>query len=242
MPAQTFPPLKPKIVLAVAAHPDDLEFGVAGSIAKWVSQGASAYYLILTNGNKGSDDKSLTNDELRDLRRAEQRKAGQVIGLKDVFFCDYEDGLLKVGDDVKCDIIRVIRRVKPDVVLTMDPTLTYDANRGFINHTDHRAAGQATLDAVYPLARDWRSYPELASKEKLAPHKVKTILLNNFEKSNYHENITDFIDTKLTALAAHYSQLPDTSKTLAMIKSWASDCGKAAGCKYAENFIRIDLD
>lgn len=238
---QKFTPLAPKSVLGVAAHPDDLEFGIAGSVAKWASGGASVYYLILTNGNKGSEDKSLTNDQLCDLRRAEQRAAGKILGLKGVFFCDYEDGQLEASQAVKCDVARIIRKVKPEIVLTMDPTFIYSTERGFINHPDHRAAGQATLGAVYPLARDWRSFPELAKEKGLAPHKVKTVLMNNFDTANYHEDISGFIDTKLEALAAHASQLPNAKESLAMVRQWASVAGQQAGCEYAEGFVRIDL-
>jgi LmbE family N-acetylglucosaminyl deacetylase len=236
-----FKPLNPKTVLGVAAHPDDLEFGIAGAIAKWSAAGADCYYLILTNGNKGSEDRALSNDELRNIRRREQRAAGKIIGLKDIFFCDYEDGLLTGSIGVKRDIIRIIRKIKPDVVLTMDPTFVYDESRGFINHPDHRAAGQATLDAVYPLARDWRSFPELESKEKLPSHKVKTVLLNNFKSQNYFEDISEHIETKLAALAAHASQLPNPPATLKMVKKWSEIAGLQAGCRYAEGFLRIDL-
>ncbi len=182
-------PLKPKSVLCVAAHPDDLEFGVAGSVAKWTSQGANVYYLILTNGNKGSDDRSLTSDQLRDTRRKEQRAAAKILGVKEVYFCNYEDGLLEPTASVKRDVVRIIRKTKPDTLYCMDPTMVYALNGFGINHSDHRAVGQAALDAVYPLARDYLSFPELAKDEKLEPHKVATVLMANFDKQNFHINI-----------------------------------------------------
>lgn len=188
---QTFEPLKPKSVLAVAAHPDDLEFGFAGSAAKWASEGASVYYLILTNGNKGSEDRSLTSDQLRDIRRDEQRAAAKILGVKQVFFCDYEDGLLEVTPEVKRDVARIIRQTKPEVVYCMDPTMVYALNGFGINHSDHRAGGQATLDAVFPLARDHLSFPELLTEEKLEPWKVKTILMANFENQNFYVDISE---------------------------------------------------
>ncbi|MGH7239885.1 MAG: PIG-L deacetylase family protein [Candidatus Saccharimonadales bacterium] len=239
MPVQ-FKLLEPKSVLAVAAHPDDLEFGFAGSAAKWVQAGASVYYLILTNGNKGSDDRSLTPKKLRDLRRAEQRAAARILGVKEVFFRDYEDGLLEPTAEVKCDVVRIIRKVKPEVVYCMDPTMVYSPGFG-INHSDHRAAGMATIDAVYPLARDHLSFPKLCNNEKLEPHKVKTLLMANFDKQNFYVDISEVIDTKLKALAAHASQLPDQQATLKRIRQWSAAAGKAAGVKYAEAFLRLDL-
>lgn len=234
-------PLKPKVVLGVAAHPDDLEFGVAGTVATYVAQGAKAYYLILTNGNKGSEDRSLSPEKLRDMRRSEQRRAAKLLGVSKVFFCDYEDGGLECCSDVKQDIVRIIRTVKPDVLLTMDPTMIYSAERGFINHPDHRAAGQATLDAAYPLARDHLSFPKLHLQEQLEPHKVGTVLLTNFEKQNFYVDISAQIETKLKALAAHTSQIGNPDQTLAMVKQRAKQTGGQANMPYAESFMRIDL-
>jgi LmbE family N-acetylglucosaminyl deacetylase len=237
-----FSPLKPKVVLGVAAHPDDLEFGIAGSIASWVKAGAEAYYLILTNGNKGSADRTKTPAELHRTRRAEQEAAAKILGVKKVFFCEYEDGLLQAVPEVKRDIVRVIRTVRPDVVLCMDPSFLYSASRGFINHPDHRAAGQATLDAVYPLARDHLSFPELLQKEKLEPHKVGTVLLTNLEDSNFFVDITGSIDTKLKTLAAHASQIPDMVRTTDFVRQMAERQGNKIGARYAEGFLRIDVN
>jgi len=237
--SDTFQPLQPTVVLAVAAHPDDLEFGVAGTVASFIAGGADVYYYILTNANKGSDDRSITPDQLRDIRRDEQREACRILGVKDVFFSDYEDGLLEVTPALKCDIVRVIRQVRPEVVLTMDPTEVYSVSLGMVNHTDHRAAGLATLDAVYPLARDHLSFPELCDAEKLEPHKVKTLLMTNFEKQNFYVDITPHIDTKLQALAAHKSQVGDAA--FEHVRRRAESAGRHTGTQYAEGFIRLDF-
>lgn len=237
---KVFPPLQPQVVLGVVAHPDDLEFGMAGSVAKFIAEGAKGYYFILTNANKGTEDRSLTSDQLRDIRRNEQREAGKILGLTDVFFGDYDDGALEVTQAVKRDIARVIRQVKPDVVLTMDPTMVYSADRGIINHTDHRAAGQATLDAVYPLARDHLTFPELLA-EGLEPHKVKTVLMNSFDAANFYVDITAHLDTKLQALGAHASQLGDPAAAFDRVREWASLAGAKVGAQYAEGFTRLDL-
>lgn len=233
--------LKPRVVLGVAAHPDDFEFGIAGTIAKWVKEGCDAYYLILTNGNKGSSDRDLSPKEIQKVRQDEQRAAGQVLGVKDVFFYDYEDGILMVSPELKRDIVRIIRKVKPDVVITMDPTAVYSLRRGMVNHSDHRAAGQATIDAVYPLARDHLSFPELLNDESLEPHQVATLLLTNLENQNYYVDISNEFDTKLKALSMHKSQIPDLSLAETRISASGSEFGAKVGAKYAEGYIRIDL-
>jgi len=232
--------LQPKIVLGIAAHPDDLDFGVSGSIARWVSQGATAYYLILTDGSKGSADRHISPCDLIAMRRKEQQTAANILGVKQVFFCDYEDGCLANSYEVRRDIVRIIRQVKPDVVVTMDPTMVYSLERNFINHPDHRAAGQATLDAVFPLARDHLSFPELLA-EGLKPHAAQTVLLIHFERRNYFVDISATIDKKLQALAAHTSQMSDVAGTQEVMKDLAEDMGRQCDCQCAEAFIRIDI-
>ena len=123
----------------------------------------------------------------------------------------------------------------------MDPTFIYSAERGMINHTDHRAGAMAAIDAVYPLARDHLSFPELLIDEKLEPHKVNTLLMTNFENHNYGEDVTDFVDIKLKALAAHASQIPDIVGRSDMLRGWMSNMGSKYGLKYAEAFIRLDM-
>lgn len=241
MTAQQLPPLSPKSVLAVAAHPDDLDFGFAGSAARWAAEGANVYYLILTNGNKGTEDRSYTPHQLRDTRRTEQRAAAKTLGVKKVFFCDYEDGLLEVTPEVKKDVVRIIRKTRPEVVYCMDPTQVYSLGWFGINHTDHRAAGQATIDAVFPLARDHLSFPDLLANEGLEPWKVKTVLMTNFDRQNFSVDISEYLETKLAALACHASQIPDVKATLGMVRQRAQEAGKSKGCRYAESFLRLDL-
>jgi LmbE family N-acetylglucosaminyl deacetylase len=227
--------------LGVAAHPDDLDFGASGTIAAWVAQGAEVYYLILTNGDKGSADLDVDPQALAELRREEQRAAARILGVKNVFFCNYEDGELTVNMDVKRDIARVIRRVKPDAVITMDPSMLYDTTRGFINHPDHRAAGQSALDAVYPLARDHLSLPELYRDEGLQPHNVATVYLTNFQNQNCFIDITSSFDKKMEALAAHSSQIPDLDAAKQLMHDVAAGLGDKVGVELAEGFLRIDV-
>lgn len=236
-----FNPITPKIVLGVAAHPDDLDFGASGAMAAFAKDGASVHYLILTDGSKGSADTTMTPEKLTEMRRQEQRDAVAHFGGAGVEFLDYPDGQLEVTMGLKKDIIKAIRTLKPDVVVTMDPTMVYSSLRGIINHPDHRAAGQATLDAVYPLARDHMSFPELFEQGH-EPHKVKTVLLINFEHNNFAVNITDTIDFKMKALEAHVSQMPELEKTQAWMRDLASKAGAKNGYTYGEAFMRIDID
>lgn len=240
MEAIKFSPLEPKIVLGVAAHPDDLDFGASGTLASFAAAGAQVHYLLLTDGGKGSSDPTITPQQLIPIRQAEQRAAIAAIGGDSVEFLNYPDGQLEVTQELKKAIVKTIRTIKPDLVVTMDPSVLYSAARGFINHPDHRAAGQATLDAVFPLARDHLSFPELFAAG-LAPHQVKTLLLINFDKSNFNVNISATIDQKMSALAAHSSQMPDLASTQQWVRGLAAKAGQSSGYQYAEAFMRIDI-
>lgn len=232
---------QPNIVLGVVAHPDDLDFGASGSFAKWAESGADIHYLILTDGSKGTSDEQLVGKKISNIRSKEQQKAAAIVGAKSVTFLGHTDGELLANRKLSRDISRVIRKIRPDTVVTMDPTFVYSADFGFINHPDHRAAGQATLDAVYPFARDESSFPELL-KEGLEPHCVSTLLLINFESRNFTVDISDFIDTKLRALSAHESQIDESSGILDEIKSRAKIEGVRESYKFAESFVRIDIN
>jgi LmbE family N-acetylglucosaminyl deacetylase len=235
-------PLNPRVALAVAAHPDDLEyFGIAGTAALWAMNGTRVYYLIITDGSKGTTDRHTSPEDLVKIRCHEQLNAAKTLGVCKVIFLQYPDGELVNNKHLKKDLVRVIRKLKPEVVLTMDPAFIYSIETGFINHADHRIAGQATLDAVYPLARDHLSFPELIYKEKLNPHKVQTVLLSNFEIGPYAIDITKTIDKRLDALSAHISQYPYMAKTKKLLRNWARVNGKKVGTNYAESFLRLDL-
>jgi len=236
-----FGALQPKVVLGVGAHPDDLDFGFAGSAAAFAQQGAQVYYLIVTDGSKGSADRAAVPEQLTALRRDEQRAAARILGVSDVFFLDYVDGTLQNTLELRRDIARFIRRLKPDVVVTMDPSVLYAVEHGFINHPDHRAAGQATLDAVFPLARDHLSFPELLA-EGLEPHQTATVLLVNFTDRNFAVDISKTLPLKLQALAAHISQMLHLQATQAKVTTWAATAGSAYGVTHAESFVRIDVD
>jgi len=239
MPDQKTVNFSPQIVLGIAAHPDDLDFSASGSFAKWANDGAEVYYLIITDGSKGTNDRSLTSKELVRMRQDEQINAAKAVGAKDVFFLDYPDAMLEVTMDLKRDIVRVIRKIKPDTVVTTDPTVLYELGWNFINHSDHRAAGQAAIDSVFPLARDFLVFPELISKEGLEPHKVKNLLLVNFTKANLVIDISSTIEKKLSALREHKSQISEDS--IKMITERSKNMAKEDGFDYAERFVKIEV-
>jgi len=234
-----FSELHPKIILGIGAHPDDLDVGAGGTLAEYIRQGAEVHFLILTDGSKGSDDPEMTSGMLIKTRQAEQRRALDTIGGQSITFLDYPDGELEVTMQLKKDIVKSIRHIKPDVVITMDPTMIYSSKNGIINHPDHRAAGQAALDAVFPLARDRLTFPELLT-DGYEPHKVATILLINFDTSNFSVDITDTFQVKMDAMKAHVSQFGDLEEST-WLRDMALRQGQRAGFDLAESFVRIDI-
>lgn len=237
---QKFTPLQPKIVLAIGAHADDIDFSASGSLAKWAKAGAEIYYLVITDGSKGSSDPSITTSELVAMRQQEQREAAQLLGATDVHFFGYEDGQLEVTVDLKKRLVQLIREVRPDTVIAMDPTVLYVSDLGMINHSDHRAGGLAVIDAVYPLARDHLSFPDLYAAG-LEPHKVSHLLLTNFETHNYCEDISETFELKRQVLAMHASQFSPESAIWQHVTKDAEDTGKEFGCTYGEAFVRLDI-
>lgn len=234
-------PLQPKRVLGIVAHPDDLDVSAAGSIAKYIKQGAEVEYLVLTDGGKGSDDPSITTEQLVALRQKEQQDGLVAVGgrAEDVHFLGYPDGELEVTMGLKRDIVRHIRRFQPDVVITLDPTVVYSKEAGRINHPDHRAAGQAVLDAVFPLARDRLTFPELEA-EGLQPHKVATVLMVDFDSATYYEDITDVYPLKEAALNTHPSQF-SFAEIGGFFRTMSQRVGQKCGAELAEGFIRLDI-
>lgn len=230
----------PQKVLVVGAHADDIDVTAGGTVAAWTQAGAGVEYLVITDGSKGSAEADMDSARLVRLRQAEQQAAAEILGAHKVHFLGYEDGLLEVTMDLKRDIVRVIREVRPDTVVVMDPTMIYSEEYGYINHPDHRAAGQATLDAVFPLARDHLSFPDLLTHDHLEPHKVSHVLLTHFNKQNCWVDISQTFDLKLTAMLKHASQVDNQQQMKDMLRTRAEHAGQQAGCRYAEGFVRID--
>lgn len=189
------------------AHPDDPEFAAGGTIARWAQEGHEVFYCLATRGEKGSDDPTMTPERLAAIREKEQRQAAQVLGVREVMFLDYIDGTLEPNLSLRRDIVRVIRKYQPDIVVTMDPETLIRGNR-YINHNDHRAIGLATLDAIFPAAGNPMYFPELLH-EGLKPHRVREVYLSTTEHANHWVDITDVFSVKMTALRCHMSQIPD---------------------------------
>jgi LmbE family N-acetylglucosaminyl deacetylase len=233
-------------VLVIVAHPDDAEFMAAGTIGKWAQEGKEVNYVLCTAGDKGSSDPAMTQGKLAQIRRAEQREACNRLGVKDLVFLGYEDGVLQNTLALRKDIVRQIRRFKPDVVLCQDPTMRFSA-QGYINHPDHRAAGDTALDSVYPSARDAMVFPELLG-EGLEPHKVKEVYLGGSSAPDVFIDIECSIHLKVAALKAHVSQVGDGPRPdrpgwdlETVIRERAAQTGEPMGLKFAESYKYIRL-
>ncbi|HEV8310198.1 MAG TPA: PIG-L deacetylase family protein [Methylomirabilota bacterium] len=224
-------------VLVVVAHPDDAEFGCAGSVARWGGDGVEVFYCIATNGNRGSNDPDMTPERLAVIREEEQRAAARTLGVKDLVFLGYPDGELEDTRDARRDVVRAIRRFRPDRLVTQNPYPTLNPYGG---HRDHRHAGRLALDAVYPYARDRLHFPELL-QEGFQPHKVREVYLMGYTEPDTIVDITETMDRKLAALRCHASQLKDFAAVEGLVRERAADVGKPQGYTYAEGFRAIHL-
>ena len=223
-------------VLVVTPHPDDAEFGVAGTVARWTKQGKQVVYVVCTNGNKGTSDPDVKPDELAEIRQNEQRAAADVLGVREVVFLENPDQGLEDTAEFRKQIVRMIRRFRPETVVTADPY------RRYIWHRDHRITGQVTIDAVFPYARDHLAYPDLLD-EGLQPHKVREMLFWASEDINYVSDITDTFDLKLTALRCHESQVK--SMKVSDLENWlrqrCRDLAEGEDFDLAEAFHREEI-
>jgi LmbE family N-acetylglucosaminyl deacetylase len=225
--------------MVIYAHPDDAEFGLAGTMARWARAGVEITYCMITNGASGSDDPNMTREMLRDTRYAEQLAAAKILGVKNCVFLGYEDGYLYPTLEVRKDVARQVRIHRPDVLFTMDPTFRI-ADDFYVNHPDHIAAGEVALRTINPDASTRNMFPELWRDEHLEPHKPKALFLQSFGAEGTVIDISDVLDVKVKALRAHRSQLfPGAEK---MIRGWARETGKAAGYKAGESFRIVRLD
>ena len=230
----------PERAMFVCAHPDDLEFGIAGTAAKWAAHGCEVTYVMITDGNAGSHDKEMTQARLAEIRQEEQREAARICGVKNCVFLGYDDGLLQPTMELRKQIVRLIRQYRPNVVGAMDPTNFFPSD-DYINHPDHRAAGTATIDAAFPAAEMGLLYPDMA-EEGLKGHKINYVYLffTGAEKTNLYVDISDYISTKIESLKAHKSQMGEWDPT-DLITKWAAETGKTVGFAHAERFRRITL-
>ena len=201
-------PTGPKKIAVVMAHPDDAEFICAGTIARWADEGHEVVYVLLTSGDKGSDDPEMTPETARrPPARPSSGKRPASWASRTSSSCDVADAELEPNLELRTEMMRVIRRLKPDVVVCQDPTVRW-VDTQYINHPDHRAAGEATLAAVFPAARDRMTFPELLA-EGLEPHKVREIYLAGAQTPDVAIDITAQMERKLDSLRAHVSQIGD---------------------------------
>jgi LmbE family N-acetylglucosaminyl deacetylase len=195
-----------KRVMGIFAHPDDPEFFSGATFARWAAEGAEVIFVLATSGDKGSADPEMTSERLVQIREEEERNAANVLGVKEVIFLRHADGELVPDLALRRDIVRLLRMKQPDVVVTCDPTVFWFQGRG-INHPDHRAIGEAVLDAVYPTARDRLNFPELERDEGLPVHKVKHLYLAGTATITKTVDVTNYVGTKINALREHKSQI-----------------------------------
>ncbi len=229
----------PERVLVVAAHPDDIEFGAAGTVARWVGEGASARYLIATRGDKGSDDPAVDTAALAALREREQRAAAAEIGVDGVDFLDEPDGQVEPSLRLRELVTRAIRTHRPEIVMTHDPTVLF-VNNEWVNHPDHRAVGQVTVDAVYPTARDPLNFREHLD-QGLGPWKVAELYLWSTNEANQLVDIGETLDRKIESLRRHESQFRSFEELARWVRRRSEELGERAGYRAAEGFRRVTL-
>ena len=224
----------------ILAHPDDPEFFCGGTIARWTLAGHRVSYCLLTCGDKGTKDRSIDTTTLCNLRQREQRAAAAVLGVKEVRFLDHPDGYLVPDLNLRKEITRVIRQEQPDVLVTCDPTNLY-VRETYLNHPDHRAAGQATLDAVFPAARDHLNFIELWRDEQLEPHIVREVWISLVQEPNVVVDITEHWDLKLRALSEHVSQVGDRDQLEQRLRARHTPESTPENPRFEEKFKRLVL-
>jgi LmbE family N-acetylglucosaminyl deacetylase len=230
----------PQKILVILAHPDDPEFFCGATTARWVRAGHHVSYCVITCGDKGTKDLSLGSDELCSIRTKEQRSAAKALGVDEVTFLNYPDGYLVPDINLRRDITRVIRIIRPNVLVTCDPQTLFTANGG-LNHPDHRAAGQATLDAVFPAARDHLNFPELWKDENLEPHIVREVWVCGTLAPDVTLDVTETWEIKLQALYEHKSQIGEPEKLAERMRNRRAADSTPEKPRYEEKFRRLIL-
>jgi len=226
----------PRSAMSIHAHPDDQDFTIAGTLAKWAGAGCEITTVIITDGSAGSNDPQHGPDykpTLAQIRAGEQRAANALLGIKETIFLGYPDGELVASIALRKELTRLIRRLKPDAVLIGDPTAVFYGNR-YINHPDHRAAAEAALYAVFPSAGSRPIFMDLLD-EGLELHEVKRLYIHGSEQPDTWVDITDTLDIKIKALQQHVSQIP-VDKVGKWLTDWAEEDAKDQGMKYAESY------
>jgi LmbE family N-acetylglucosaminyl deacetylase len=228
----------PESAMVIVAHPDDIEFGCAGTIARWTQTGARVAYVLCTSGDVGIAEHGMTKEKAAEIREQEQLAAAKIIGVEDVTFIREPDGMLQPTLELRKKLVREIRRFKPEIVVCDDPTVVW-VDDTYINHPDHRAAATAALDATFPAAGQPNLFQEL-EEEDLSAHKPRKVYVIGWMESDLFVNIESTIDLKIEALLAHESQMKDFDPE-PLIKEWAAERGKGKEMAYAEGFRVVTL-
>jgi LmbE family N-acetylglucosaminyl deacetylase len=226
--------------LVIFSHPDDAEFSAAATIALLTARGTRVDYVVTTDGGKGTEDPAVTPAQLSATREAEQRAAADRLGVGEIVHLGYPDGYLTPSLDLRRDIVRQIRRFRPDLVIAQNPLRRQDGNP-FIGHPDHLATGEATLAAVYPAARDRLNFPELM-EEGLEPWKVRQVLVTGVERPNLFLDVSATFEIGLEALFCHASQIADRDEAANEARQRAKERGELAGMPLASAFLSIILE
>jgi LmbE family N-acetylglucosaminyl deacetylase len=231
---------RPERFMVITAHPDDSEFGPAGIAATWIDAGSVGRLVVCTSGDQGGEDPTTDPLELSALRENEQRAAASVIGYDEVVFLHQPDGALANDLALREHLVREIRRFRPDAVLTHDPEALFHEGGG-INHTDHRTAGLAAVDAVYPAARNPMAFPWLA-RDGLAKHEVRRVYLFWSNHPDVYVDVSATLERKVAALQAHASQLHEPGRVEEWVRSSAGEVGAKIGVAAAERLRLIVVD
>lgn len=228
----------PQKAMVIVAHPDDIEFSCAGTVARWIKEGAEVAYVLCTSGDVGIAEPGMTKAKAAEIREAEQLAAAAAVGVKEVIFLREPDGMLENTINLRKRLVREIRRFKPEAVITGDPTVVW-ARPDYINHPDHRAAAGAALDAVFPAAGQPNLFEELA-EEGITAHKVRKVYVTSWQQPDIFVNISNTIDLKIKALKKHTSQMKDWDPEPRM-REWAAEIAKGKEMAYAEAFRVVTL-
>lgn len=228
----------PESALIIVAHPDDIEFSCAGLLARWARAGTRLCYVLCTSGEVGIAEPGMTKARAAEIREAEQRAAAEIVGAQEVVFLQEPDGMLVPTLELRKKLVREIRRFRPEVVISGDPTIVW-AGEDYINHPDHRAAATAALDATFPAAGQPNLFEEL-EEEGLKAHKPRKVYVTGWTQDELYVNITETIDIKVAALRAHKSQMRDWDPE-PRVKEWAAERAKGKEMAYAEAFCTVTL-
>lgn len=229
---------RPQKILVILAHPDDPEFFCGATIARWSSQGHKVSYLLLTKGDKGTNDRDMLPEKLMDTRVCEQKKAGQILGVEAIYFLDNPDGFLLPNTDLRREVTRMIRKERPDILVTSDPTNFFPNDNATINHPDHRAAGQIVIEAYFPAAGNPKFFPELL-EQGYEPHSVAEVWFALTHQPNTILDVTDCWPRKLEALHQHASQIGDPAKLDERMRARRAPDSTDEHPRYEEKFRRI---